>query len=113
MRSSAFRMSRVLSTISSVWPRRRAPTGSTHRPGELHSNAVYEHHCVMIRDMRPVAEHMSLDREGFALVTHPSAVRGGAGGYREGSSWDEERSSERARSVDRAFILLGSRDTEA
>jgi hypothetical protein len=44
-------------------------------PGELHSNAVYEPHCVMIRDMRPVAEHMSLDREGFALVTHPSAVK--------------------------------------
>jgi hypothetical protein len=44
-------------------------------PRELHSNVAYEPHCVIIRDMRPVAEHMSLDREGFALVTHPSAVK--------------------------------------
>src|SRR4051812_32801648 len=35
---------------------------------------VYEPHCVMIRDMRPVAEHRSLDGEGFALGSQPSAV---------------------------------------
>src|SRR5262245_11994595 len=38
------------------------------------ANAAYEPHTVRIRDVRPVAEQISLDREGFALVTHRSAV---------------------------------------
>ena len=42
--------------------------------GGPRSNIVYEPHAVPIHDMRPVAEHMSLEREGFALVTHRSAV---------------------------------------
>jgi MFS family permease len=35
----------------------------------------------------------------------PALYPGGAGGDRGGRSWDEERSSEKARSVNRAFIL--------
>src|SRR5262249_38137462 len=70
------RLSHVEGIVNYLKPMAEKPR--TYRfdppPGELHSNAVYEPHCVMIRDMRPVAEHMSLDREGFALATHPSAV---------------------------------------
>ena len=35
----------------------------------------------------------------------PALYPGGAGGDRGGRSWDEERSSEKACSVNRAFIL--------
>jgi hypothetical protein len=43
-------------------------------PGGPRANPVHEPHRVPIHDVRPVAEFMSLDREGFALVTHRSAV---------------------------------------
>jgi hypothetical protein len=43
-------------------------------PGGPLANAAYEPHTVPIRDVRPVAKLMSLDREGFALVGHRSAV---------------------------------------
>ena len=43
-------------------------------PGGPLANAAYEPHTVPIRDVRPVAELMSLDREGFAFVSHRSAV---------------------------------------
>src|SRR5262249_9953593 len=42
----------------------------------------------------------------------PALYPGRPGGYREGSSWDEERSSERARSVNRAFVPLMLRRSE-
>jgi len=35
---------------------------------------AHEPHTVRIRDMRPVAEFASLDREGFVLLNHRSAV---------------------------------------
>ena len=41
-------------------------------PGGPLANPVSEPHTVAIRDVRPVAELMSLDREGFALVPHRS-----------------------------------------
>jgi hypothetical protein len=37
-------------------------------------NPAHEAHTVRIHDMRPVAAEVSLDREGFALVNHRSAV---------------------------------------
>lgn len=37
-------------------------------------NPAHEPHKVRIHDMRPVAAQMSLDREGFALVSHHTAV---------------------------------------
>jgi hypothetical protein len=43
-------------------------------PGAPRVDPVHEPHMVPIRDVRPVAELMSLDREGFALVAHRSAV---------------------------------------
>ena len=44
-------------------------------PGEPKSTALPEPHQVPIFDGRPVADYFSLDREGFALVRHPAAVR--------------------------------------
>jgi hypothetical protein len=43
-------------------------------PGVPRTTAVYRDHTVTIRDVRPVASTLSLDREGFQLVTAPSTV---------------------------------------
>ena len=43
-------------------------------PGTPRTNAVYERQRVLIRDLRPVAAALSLDREGFTFVVHRSAV---------------------------------------
>jgi hypothetical protein len=43
--------------------------------GQPKSTALPEAHQVPIFDGRPVAGSFSLDREGFALVRHPTAVR--------------------------------------
>lgn len=44
-------------------------------PGQPRTNALHEEHVMPIHDARPVAAELSLDREGFALVRRPSAVR--------------------------------------
>jgi hypothetical protein len=44
-------------------------------PGELKSTAVPEPHQVPIFDARLIAGGLSLDREGFALVRHPTVVK--------------------------------------
>jgi hypothetical protein len=44
-------------------------------PGTPKSNIETEAHTLPIHDMRPVADRVSLDSEGFALVTDRSAVR--------------------------------------
>ena len=44
-------------------------------PGVPRSNTVNEAHRVPIHDARPVADRVSLDANGFALVNHRSAVR--------------------------------------
>src|SRR6202012_1597142 len=44
-------------------------------PGEPKSTALPESHQVPIFDARLIAGSLSLDREGFALVRHPTAVR--------------------------------------
>src|SRR5580658_5869393 len=43
-------------------------------PGVPRSTAVYRDHTVTIRDVRPVASALSLEREGFQLVTAASSV---------------------------------------
>jgi hypothetical protein len=43
-------------------------------PGELPTNAVYDAHRMRIYDARPIAADASLDVEGFAFATRPSAV---------------------------------------
>jgi hypothetical protein len=44
-------------------------------PGRARTNLNFEPHELMIRDLRPIAMELSLDREGFAFVRHGSAVR--------------------------------------
>jgi hypothetical protein len=50
-------------------------------PGVPRTTAVHRDHTVTIRDVRPVASALSLDREGFQLVTAASEV---------GNFYDEE-----------------------
>jgi hypothetical protein len=44
-------------------------------PGEAKSTALPEPHQIPVFNGRPVANSFSLDREGFALVRHPTSVR--------------------------------------
>jgi hypothetical protein len=44
-------------------------------PGVPRTTAVYREHMVEIRDVRPVASTLSLEREGFQLLTAPTSVR--------------------------------------
>ena len=44
-------------------------------PGEERSNMTPEPHQVSIYDMRPIQHELDLDREGFDLVEHRSAVQ--------------------------------------
>jgi hypothetical protein len=44
-------------------------------PGVPRTTAVYRDHMVTIRDVRPVASALSLEREGFQLVTAATSVR--------------------------------------
>ena len=44
-------------------------------PGEPKSTALPEPHDVPIFDARLIAANLSLDREGFALVRHPTIVK--------------------------------------
>jgi hypothetical protein len=44
-------------------------------PGVPRSNTVHESHIVPIYDLRPIEAEISLDREGFELLGHRSAVR--------------------------------------
>ncbi len=43
-------------------------------PGVPRTTAVYRDHIVAIRDVRPVASALSLEREGFQLVTAASSL---------------------------------------
>jgi hypothetical protein len=44
-------------------------------PGVPRSNTVNEAHRMTVHDARPIAAALSLDREGFELIGHRSAVR--------------------------------------
>jgi hypothetical protein len=44
-------------------------------PGEPRTTVVSEPHTLPIRDLRPIATSVSLDREGFGLVHHDTAVK--------------------------------------
>ena len=44
-------------------------------PGVPQTTAVYHEHRVEIRDLRSIASTLSLDREGFRLLTAPSRLR--------------------------------------
>jgi hypothetical protein len=70
-------LSFVTADLNYLTPSRYRPRTYTFEPpsGEPRSNIVPEPHSVPIHDVRPISETVSLDREGFALIRHRSAVQ--------------------------------------
>jgi hypothetical protein len=67
----------VVAELNYSTPMTERPRNYTYDPppGAPRSNVIPEPHRVAIRDLRPVAQSLSLDREGFGLVSQKSAVR--------------------------------------
>jgi hypothetical protein len=67
----------VKAELNYLAPTRERPRTYTYDPpaGVPRSTAINEPHIVKIGDMRPVLPEVSLDRRGFDLVQHRSAVR--------------------------------------
>jgi hypothetical protein len=77
MNTSAIgQLPRVEAALNYLEPMRDKPRSLEYEPppGVPRSTAVYREHTVTIRDVRPVASALSLEREGFQLVTAPSSV---------------------------------------
>src|SRR6267154_3674615 len=68
---------RVKAVLSYLEPMTDKPRSLEYEPppGVPRTTAVYREHTVTIRDVRPVAPALSLEREGFQLVTAASSVR--------------------------------------
>src|ERR1700704_6006028 len=78
MNTSAMRqLPRVEAALRYLEPMSDKPRSLEYEPppGVPRTTAVYRDHTVTIRDVRPVASALSLDREGFQLVTAASSVR--------------------------------------
>jgi hypothetical protein len=58
-------------------PMAERPRNYTYEPpaGAPRSNIVHEAHTMSIHDMRSIASEISLDRQGFAVLRHETAVR--------------------------------------
>jgi hypothetical protein len=67
----------VTAELNYLAPAPGKPRTYTFEPpaGEPQSTILSEPHAVPIFDARPIAQDLSLDREGFALVRHPTVVR--------------------------------------
>ena len=67
----------VDAALNYLAPMTERPRNYTYDPpsGVPRSNSVAETHVVPILSVRPVTAEVSLDREGFALLHHESAVR--------------------------------------
>ena len=70
-------LSSVQADMNYLAPMLERPRNYTYDPpaGVPRSNTQHEAHRVTIHDARPVADRVSLDANGFALVGHHSAVR--------------------------------------
>ena len=70
------RLASIEATLSYIEPMSEKPRSLEYEPppGVARTTAVYRDHTVTIRDVRPVAQALSLDREGFQLVTAASGV---------------------------------------
>jgi hypothetical protein len=68
---------RVEATLRYLEPTSEKPRSLEFEPppGVPRTTAVYREHTVAIRDVRPIAPSLSLDREGFQLLTAPTSVR--------------------------------------
>lgn len=67
----------VVAELNYSAPIAERPRNYTYEPpaGVPRSNVIPEPHRLAISDLRPIAPTLSLDREGFGLVTQKSAVR--------------------------------------
>ena len=67
----------VTAELNYLAPAPGKPRTYTFEPpaGEPQSTILSEPHAVPIFDSRPIAQDLSLDREGFALVRHPTVMR--------------------------------------
>ena len=70
-------LSHVTADMNYLVPMAERPRNYTFEPpaGVSRTNAEHEAHAVKIRDARPIAGHVSLDANGFALIQHRSAVK--------------------------------------
>lgn len=70
-------LSHVVADMNYLVPMTERPRNYTFEPpaGVPRTNAEHEAHAVKIRDARPIADHVSLDANGFALLQHRSAVK--------------------------------------
>lgn len=68
---------RVEADLHYLSPMAERPRNYAFEPpaGVPRSNAAHETHRVPIRDVRDIASEVALDREGFAVLRHRSAVR--------------------------------------
>ncbi len=71
----------VEAELNYLAPMAERPRYYAYDAGEVSSNMTPEPHRVPIRDMRPIAAEIELDRQGFALVEQQTAVR---------DFWDDE-----------------------
>jgi hypothetical protein len=71
----------VEAELNYLAPMAERPRYYAYDAGEVSSNMTPEPHRVPIRDMRPIAAEIELDRQGFALVEQHTAVR---------DFWDDE-----------------------
>src|SRR5271169_2388862 len=71
----------VEAELNYLAPMAERPRYYAYDAGEVSSNMTPEPHRVHIRDMRPIAAEVELDRQGFTLVEQNTAVR---------DFWDDE-----------------------
>jgi hypothetical protein len=76
-------LAHVDATLNYLAPMAERPRNYTFDPppGVARSNSTHEAHTVAIHDARAVESDVSLDREGFAILHHQSAVK---------DFWDED-----------------------
>jgi hypothetical protein len=76
-------LARVDATLNYLAPMAERPRNYTFDPppGVPRSNSTHEAHTMAVHDARAVASDISLDREGFAVLHHQSAVK---------DFWDED-----------------------
>ena len=67
----------VEAALNYLAPTKERPRTYTNDPppGQPRSTVVSESHVLPIRNLRPIAASVSLDREGFDLVRHDTAVK--------------------------------------
>lgn len=67
---------RVAAGVNYLEPSKEKPWALEYQapPGVPQTSAVYKEHTVQIRDVRPLAETLSLEHEGFQLLTAQTSV---------------------------------------